>query len=151
MPFRGKDGNLARMSATIDPRKAHAAHRFGDIIQLLTWVNDERAMVLMAANRAKSPWFIICESAAYQYDDPRYLANQSRKAAEVMGLDDTTSSWFRIAKIIDEGLPDLIRMPSAMPIEKQAGTFGHMQLKADGVVIHEEDVTYNKEEGATYG
>ena len=89
------------MSVQLDPRKAHQAHIIGDILAILTWVNDERALVLMPARRAQgSPWFIVCESASYKYDDPRYLARQSAKAAKVLGMDETTSTWFRIADII---------------------------------------------------
>ena len=69
------------MSVQLDPRKAHKAHIVGDILVILTWVNDERALVLMPAHRAQgSPWFIICESAAYKYDNPNYLARQSAQA-----------------------------------------------------------------------
>lgn len=130
------------MSVQLDPRKAHQAHVIGDILAILTWVNDDRALVLMPARRAQgSPWFIVCESAAYKYDDPRYLARQAVKAAEVLGMDETTSSWIRVADIIMNYLPDLIRMPSAPPPEKIAGsTFGELKLKADGQLLHSEDM-----------
>lgn len=130
------------MSVQLDPRKAHQAHVIGDILAILTWVNDERALVLMPAHRAQgSPWFIVCESAAYKYDDPRYLARQAAKAAEVLGMDETTSTWIRVADIIMNYLPDLIRMPSAPPPEKIAGsTFGELKLKADGQLLHSEDM-----------
>ncbi len=130
------------MSVQLDPRKAHQAHVIGDILAILTWVNDERALVLMPAHRAQgSPWFIVCESASYKYDDPRYLARQSVKAAEVLGMDETTSTWIRVADIIMNYLPDLIRMPSAPPPEKIAGSsFGELKLKADGQLLHSEDM-----------
>ena len=131
------------MSVQLDPRKAHQAHIIGDILAILTWVNDERALVLMPAHRAQgSPWFIVCESALYKYDDPRYLARQAAKAAEVLGMDETTSTWIRVADIIMNYLPDLIRMPSAPPPEKIAGsTFGELKLTADGQLLHAEDMT----------
>lgn len=130
------------MSVQLDPRKAHQAHVIGDILAILTWVNDERALVLMPAHRAQgSPWFIVCESAAYKYDNPRYLARQAAKAAEVLGMDETTSTWLRVADIIMNYLPDLIRMPSAPPPEKIAGSsFGELKLFADGKVLHSEDL-----------
>lgn len=131
------------MSVQLDPRKAHQAHIVGDILAILTWVNDERALVLMPALRAQgSPWFVVCESACYKYDDPRYLARQAAKAAEVLGMDETTSTWIRVADIIMNYLPDLIRMPSAPPPEKIAGsTFGELKLTADGQLLHAEDMT----------
>ena len=102
------------MGATLDPRKAHLVRQHGDIIAIYTWVNDERALVLIPAHRKPgNPWFIVCESAAYRYDNPHYRPKQSRKAAEVIGMDETQTARFKIATIIIEGLGDLIRMPSA--------------------------------------
>ena len=130
------------MSVKLDPRQAHKAHIVGDILIILTWVNDERAMVLMPAHRAQgSPWFVICESASYRYDTPRYLAQQSAKAAEVLGMDETSSTAFRIADLILNYLPDLIRMPTAPDPEKALASFGQMHLKEDGKIIHSEDLT----------
>ena len=104
------------MGATLDPRKAHLVRQHGDIIAIYTWVNDERALVLIPAHRKPgSPWFVVCESAAYRYDNPHYLAKQARKAAEVIGMDETQAAWFKIASIIIEGLGDLIRMPMGIP------------------------------------
>lgn len=128
------------MAVSLDIRRAHAAHRYGDIIQVLTWVNDERAMVLLPAHRKGAPWYIVCESAAFKYDDPQYLARQSRKAAEVLGMGDDRSTWYKLATIIHDGLPDLIRMPSAQPPDNHKGNFGHMTLKIDGETITQEDV-----------
>ncbi len=128
------------MAVQLDPRRAHKAHIIGDILAILTWVNDERALVLMPAHRAQgSPWFVICDSAAYLYDDPAYLAKKSRLAAEVLGMDETDSTWKRIAGIIMNYLPDLIRMPSAQPPEKIVGTeYGEIALKADGEEVARE-------------
>ena len=129
------------MSAKLDPRKAHKAFVIGDVLAILTWVNDERALVMMPAHRAQgAPWFIVCESAAYKYDDPRYLARQAAKAASVMGMDESTSTWVRVADIIMNYLPDLIRMPAAPEPEKMLGSVGAMHLKADGEIIRSEEL-----------
>ena len=133
------------MSVKLDPRKAHKAHIVGDILAILTWVNDERALVLMPAHRAQgSPWFVVCESAAYKYDDPRYLAKQAAKAATVLGMDETTSTWVRVADIILNYLPDLIRMPAAPEPEKMLSVVGAMHLKEDGKIIRSEDMVLDK-------
>ena len=139
------------MAVSLDPRKAHQTRLHGDILAIYTWVNDERAMVLIPARRAQgSPWFIVCESAAWKYDDPHYLARQAAKAAEVLGMDETTSSWYRIATIIHEGLPDLIRMPSS-PQEAEVGkAIGEMHLKSDGQIIAS-DVIRDTVEVPSYG
>lgn len=139
------------MSVQLDPRKAHKAHIVGDILVILTWVNDERALVLMPAHRAQgSPWFIICESAAYKYDNPNYLARQAAQAAQVMGMDETTSTWYRVADLILNYLPDLIRMPSAPEPEKMSHAIGEMKLMADGQLVKGEEIRLEKE-GVTYG
>lgn len=139
------------MAVSLDPRKAHLTRQHGDILAIYTWVNDERALVLMPARRAQgAPWFIVCESAAYKYDDPHYLARQAAKAAQVLGMDEITSTWYRIATIIHEGLPDLIRMPSS-PQEAQIGkAVGEMHLKADGKVIASE-LIHDTAEAPAYG
>lgn len=139
------------MAISLDPRKAHQTRLHGDILAIYTWVNDERAMVLIPALRAPgSPWFIVCESAAWKYDDPHYLARQAAKAAEVLGMDETTSSWYRIATLIHEGLPDLIRMPSS-PQEAEVGkAIGEMHLKSDGQIIAS-DVIRDTVEVPSYG
>lgn len=140
------------MAIQLDPRKAHCVRQHGDVLAIYTWVNDERALVLMPARRAQgSPWFIVCESAAWKYDDPQYLAQQGRKAAEVLGMDETTSTWYRIAKIIHEGLPDLIRMPSAPPLDL-GQAIGEMKLMADGELVGGDEIRLEKDEGAlAYG
>lgn len=137
------------MSVSIDLSKAHAAHAFGDMIQILTWVNDERAMVLLPRYRKGAPWFIVCESAAWKYGDVSYLARQSAKAAQVLGMDENKSSAMKIATIIHEGLSDLIRMPSSPPAELHKASLGHMILREDGKPIAGEDIRIEKE-GAEY-
>lgn len=134
------------MGVSIDLAKAAFSRLHGDILAIYTWVNDERAMVLLPAHRsAGSPWYIVCESAAYKYDDPRYLARQAAKAAEVLGMDETQSTWVRIATIIHEGLPDLIRMPAA-PVDRKLGASrGQMTMLEDGKPIAGEDIRLEKE------
>lgn len=134
------------MGVQLDPRKAHAVRLHGDILAIYTWVNDERALVLLPAHRRPgSPWFIVCESAAWKYDDPRYLARQGKLAAEVLGMEETTSTWLRVATIIHEGLPDLIRMPSAPEPELSSAARGHMTLLADGKPIAGEDIRLERD------
>jgi hypothetical protein len=138
------------MGASLDTRKAHLTRQHGDIIAVYTWVNDERAMVLIPAYRPGAPWYIVMESAAFRYDDPTYLASQCAKACEVLGIEPSRPNWVRVATIIHEGLPDLIRMPSAPLPEQYAASIGSMQLRADGQVLAEQDVRLDKE-GVQYG
>jgi hypothetical protein len=138
------------MGVSLDLRKAHLSRQHGDILAIYTWVNDERALVLMPAFRPGAPWYIVCESAAFRYDDAAYLARQCAKACEVLGMEPSRANWVRLASIIHEGLPDLIRMPSAPPAEYLRPAFGSMELRADGQVLAGEDIRVERE-GATYG
>ena len=138
------------MPASLDLRRAHLHRRHGDLLAVFTWVNDERAMVLLPAFRPGAPWYIVMESAAFKYDDPAYLARQCVTACEVLGIEPSRANWVRVAGIIHDGLPDLIRMPSAPPTEFHRGSFGAMTLRADGQVLAQQDIRIERE-GATYG
>lgn len=145
------------MSATIDPRKAHLSRVHGDVTAIYTWVNDTRAMVLAATYRPGNPFvpgapvYIILEPNAHAYDDPIQLAHTARAAAKALGLDDSRSSWFKLASIIHEGLPDLIRMPAAPAPEYLRGAYGSMQVREGGRVIAEQDIRFEANEGVSYG
>ena len=75
------------MATTIDTEKAYMSRQHGDITAIYTWVNDERALVLVPTFRKGAPWFIVCESAAYKYDSDLYIAKQAIKACEVLGIE----------------------------------------------------------------
>ena len=60
------------------------------------------------------------------------------------------ANWVRVAGIIHDGLPDLVKMPSAPPAEFHRGIFGEMTLGADGQVLAQQDIRIERE-GATYG
>ena len=137
------------MPASLDLRRAHLHRRHGDLMVVFTWVNDERAMVLLPAFRPGAPWYIVMESAAWQYDDPAYLARQCVTACDVLGIEPSRPNWVRVAGIIHDGLPDLIRMPSAPPAEFHRGAVGAMTLRADGQVLAQQDIRLERE-GVTY-
>lgn len=83
------------------------------------------------------------------YDDPTYLAHQCAKACDVLGIEPSKANWVRVATIINEGLPDLVRMPSAPERELQKHAIGEMKLIADGQQIAGEDIRLEKDV-ATY-
>ena len=85
------------MPVSLDLRKAHKVRRHGDLLAIYTWVNDERALVLLPARRKNAAWFVVCESAAYRYDDASVLAAQCVKACEVLGVEPSKRNWVRIA------------------------------------------------------
>jgi len=138
------------MGVSLDLRKAFMSRQLGDITAIYSWVNDERALVLVPTFRNGAPWYVVLESAAFKYDDPAYLARQCATACDVLGMEPSKANWVRVASIINEGLPDLIRMPSAPPAEYMRGSMGHMQLRVDGQTVAGEEIRLEKE-GASYG
>lgn len=142
------------MPASIDTRKAHLVRQHGDLTVIYTWVNDQRAMVLLPHLRPGAPWFIVMESASYSWDDSdrRNIPNvvkKSMKACEVLGIEGSPHNCRRVAGIIIDGLPDLIRMPHAPEKEYHRASFGNLLLKADGVPMASEEIRVEKE-GVTY-
>jgi hypothetical protein len=142
------------MSATLDPRKAFLTRRHGDLLAVYSWVNDDRALILLPARRPGAPWYVVTESAAYTWDDSNpanvpAVAARALKACEVLGLEPTPRNAQRIAAIVIDGLPDLIRMPAAPPAERDDVSIGRMTLRADGRTLAEQDLRLEKG-GATY-
>jgi hypothetical protein len=130
---------------SLDLSRAAFHRQHGDILAVYTWVNDERALVLLPALRPKSPaWFVVCESAAWKYADPAYLAQQARRAAQALGMDETQNTWLRIATVIIEGLPDLIRMRSAPDPDLLPGSAGEIKLSVDGEHVTSTDIRVEK-------
>ncbi len=134
------------MSATIDPRKAHLVRHHGEITAIFTWINQERAMVLVATRRPPgSPWYVIMESAAYLYADengnptPR-LVESAAKASEVLCLNQTNYAVKKIVDVIVDGLPDLVQMPSEPPNEVAKAAIGEIKLMADGKLIAGQEI-----------
>lgn len=143
------------MPATLDTRKAHLVRHHGDLVAIYTWINDERALVLIPRYRPGAPWYCVLESAAYTWDDMdarnvSTVVKKAMKACEVLGIEPSPWNCRRVAGLIIDGLPDLISMPSSPPKEHYRASFGHMELRADGEAIAEQDIRIEKDGGATY-
>lgn len=151
------------MPASLDLRKAHKHQRHGDIVVVLTWVNDSRALVLLPAHRTDAGWYIVDESAAWRWgvDHPdayarrialAHAAQQSAIACDMLGIEPTLRNRARITSIIAGWIPDLIRMPSAPEPEFLPNvTQGEIVLKVDGQVMREEEIKVEDTAGvATY-
>lgn len=139
------------MAAKLDLNKAHLTRQHGDLLAVYTWVNDERALVLLPAYRKNAAWYIVCESAAHKYANPEYLARQCRIAADVLNMEPSPNNWVRLATVIIEGLPDLIEMPSAPEPVLMRATVGEMRMLENGKLIAGEEIRLEREEGAVYG
>ena len=136
------------MGITINTAKAHKWRANGEVTQLLTWVNGERAMVLLATHRKGSPWYVLMDSAAWECLQPQGLALKAVKAAEVLGLE---SAAPHIGGMIESWLDDLVTMPSAPETELSKATYGQLIARADGQVIGGDELRFPVGEGATYG
>jgi len=143
------------MTVSIDLAKAHKSRVHGDLTVIFSWLNDERALFLVPHMRKGAPWYIVCESAAHTWDDEDarnipQVAAKAAKACEVLGIDPSPWNCRRVAGLIIDSLPELIRMPAAPPTEYLRANFGSMVMRADGKVLASEDIRVERE-GAEYG
>ena len=68
----------------------------------------------------------------------------------VLGIEPSKTNWVRVATIINEGLPDLIRMPHAPEKELEKAAIGSMKLREDGRLVAAQDIHLETEGAATY-
>lgn len=148
------------MPVSLDLRKAHLHQRHGDLVVVLTWVNDSRALVLLPAHRTDAGWYIVDESAAWRWGVDHidayarrialaHARQQSAIACNMLGIEPTVRNCARITSIIAGWIPELIRMPSAPPTEYLQGvTQGEIVLKVDGQVVREEEIKVEDTAGA---
>lgn len=73
----------------------------------------EPALVLIPRYRTRgfAP-VVIALSAAYKYDDPRYLAQVSPTFVRCLGFEDNLANGYKVADIIYSHLDDLVKMPN---------------------------------------
>lgn len=125
--------------------------RHGDIAAAFQFVNDEPAMVLWPIRRTGVAAFIVCLSSAWKYDEPQYLAAQAKVACDLWGFDHM-SHWYRVAKIINDGLGDLVKMPpdpaTYQEQKRRAGSIGEMSLEIAGNPVSHSEI-YLPEPGET--
>lgn len=149
------------MGVSLDLRKAHHSQSHGDILAVLTWVNDERALILIPKHRKNCGWYIVQESAAYRWgiDHPdasirrpaqEHAMLQSQIACATLELEPTRQNRARIIGIVTGWIPELVSMPSAPPDQFLKGSIGSMILRADGKEIAAEEVRI-QDKGASYG
>lgn len=140
---------MGRLS--LDLNKAHLVRQLGDLTVIYTWCDDERSMVLIPSYRKGAAWYILKESAAHKYDNKEYLKRQCQIAADVLDMEPSPNNWFKLARVIHDGLPDLIEMPSAPDDKLLTPSLGEMRMYADGKLMAGEEIRVEREEGVTYG
>ena len=122
----------------IDLSRHHFLRELGDMVIVGTWTfNDEQedtepCLVLLPRYRPPSSVkpCVIALSAAYKYDNPKYLANASKHIAHCLGFEDSMQRAHKIAGLIHDHLPDLIRMP-VDPTEAVVGAYATLE-QSDG-------------------
>lgn len=144
------------MGASIDLSRAHKHQAYGDILAVFSWINDERALFLIPRYRAKAPWFVVMEPAAHAWSDqnewssiPAVIA-KGNKACEVLDIEPNMSNVRRLIGIVNDAIPELVRMPHAPAREHHAGSYGQMVMRADGTPFASQDIKVERE-GVTYG
>lgn len=143
------------MSVSIDLRRAHLHRPYGDILAIWSWINDERALFLIPRYRKGAPWYVVMEPAAHTWSDQdakniMAVVAKAYKACEVLGIEPNPTNCRRVAGIVNDAIPDLVRMPSAPPTQYRPESYGQMVLRGDGKVLAAEDIRVEAE-GATYG
>ncbi|AOJ09651.1 hypothetical protein [Burkholderia mayonis] len=119
----------------IDLTRYHFVRELGDIRLYGTWLyhaeddDDEPCLVMVSSTRSHHTTpCCVALSAAFRYDDPRYLAQASLVFARTLGFDDTLmSSAHKIGSIIHDHLLDLIKMPEN-PTEAVVGASANVDF-----------------------
>lgn len=103
----------------IDLSRHHFMRELGDMVVFGTWImNDDQedtepALVILPRHRPPSSVkpCVIGLSAAFKYDNPKYLARAAPHIAECLGFEDSLQRANKIATLIHDHIPDLVRMP----------------------------------------
>ena len=137
------------MGVSLDLSKAHRSRQYGDLTAVYSWINDERALFLIPSYRKGAPWFIVMEPASHEWNDqdPSNISSVVRramKACEVLGIEGNPTNCRRIVGIVNDAIPDLVRMPASPPTEYYRASAGSMELRADGQVMVREDIRIEK-------
>ncbi len=103
----------------IDLSRTHFFREVGDMCIAGTWImNDDQedtepALVILPRFRPPSSVkpCVIGLSAAFKYDNPKYLARAAPHIARCLGFEDSMQRANKIATLIHDHIPDLVRMP----------------------------------------
>lgn len=137
------------MAVTFGGGTAWKVQRVGDVVRSFQWigtdVGSEPAMILYPAiaRDSNAGAYVIGLSAAFKYDDMRYLVQQSAIAAKVMGLKGSRGEIHHIATVIHDGLLDLVLCPPEPVWHRdmdKGECVGELEIKKDGKVVIEREV-----------
>lgn len=102
----------------IDLTRHHFMRELGDLVIFGTWIYNEDQedtepclVVIPRYRRVGFKPVVIALSAAFRYNDPRYLAHVGGVFAENLGFADDLTTARRICTLIHDHLLDLLNMP----------------------------------------
>lgn len=130
--------NALNRKPVLDLTRNHAVIPSGDLVLILTWVQNpdqedyEPCMVIVPRYRKKGTYKACCValSAAWQYNEPPYLAMASRNFARLLGMDDGMSTTYKIGELIYSNLGELLKVP---PSPTQAIVVADASYTVDGI------------------
>lgn len=112
-----------RTKPVLDLALQHQMQPFGDITAIWTWnLHTDRPCVVLVPtyvpiSHERIMPVLVSVDEAWRWDerigDPRYTARACHKIAEGMRFDPTPERLVRIFSIVNDCLPDLLRMPPA--------------------------------------
>jgi hypothetical protein len=117
----------------LDLTNRHFTRVLGDITLIGTWYGEdidesEPVLCLVPTFRVlfdgvalRSKPCCVSLSAAYLYDDPRYLLARAMEFAQLLGFEDSMQRTHKIAEAIHGSLLDLIAMPPRPVLGSFAG------------------------------
>lgn len=101
----------------IDLTRYQFKRDLGDLSIYGTWLwnedqeNHEPALVVLSRYRPRGfKPCVVALSAAYKYNDPRYLAHIAGEFCTILGIEDSMSTAFNVASLIADHLGDLLTM-----------------------------------------
>jgi hypothetical protein len=111
-------------------RELHGLALYGSWVFNEDQESHEPCLVVINAvyPRAFKP-VVVALSAAYLYNDARYMARRAREFVSLLGLHDSMTTAHRVALLLEDHLHDLLMMP---PNPTEAIVVADASVKADG-------------------
>ena len=142
---------LEQARPAIDLTRYAFTRDVGDLSIYGTWLYNEdqedTEPCLVVIPRYRSTGFkpvVIALSAAYRYNNPRYLAHVASAFAQSLGFEDSLSQARKVATLIHDNLLDLLTMPVD---PSEATVIGEVTIDQGGRKRTIEVLDYEQERG----
>ena len=142
---------LEHAKPAIDLTRYAFTRDVGDLSIYGTWLYNEdqedTEPCLVVIPRYRSVGFkpvVVALSAAYRYNNPRYLARVAGAFAQSLGFEDSLSQARKVATLIHDNLLDLLTMPLD---PSEATVIGEVTIDQGGRKRTIEVLDYEQERG----